>query len=61
MDVVNLLGIECRIVKEVTHEGQPARLVSGLTTFDTDLEDLWVPVNSLCCSCIRFAKPDRTA
>ena len=46
MDLINPLGIKYRIVKEVTHEGQPARVVSGSATFDTDLEDMWDAVTN---------------
>jgi len=46
MDFINPLGIKYRIVKEVTHEGQPARVVSGSATFDTDLEDMWDAVTN---------------
>lgn len=47
MDFSNPLGITYRVVKEVTHEGQPARVVSGSTTFDTDPDDLWDAVTNV--------------
>ena len=40
MDFTNPLGIKYRTVNEVTHEGEPARVVSGSATVDADLEDL---------------------
>lgn len=46
MDFSNPLGIRYRVVKEVTHEGQPARVVSGSATFDTTPEDLWDALTS---------------
>ena len=46
MDMMNPLGIRYRIVKEVNHDGQPARVVSGSATYDTDLEDLWDAVTN---------------
>ncbi|XZE53620.1 SRPBCC family protein [Planctomycetaceae bacterium SH139] len=42
----NPLGITYRVVKEVIHEGQAARVVSGSATYDTDLEDLWDAVTN---------------
>lgn len=41
MDFSNPLGIKYRMVQEITHEEQPARLVSGSASFDTTPEDLW--------------------
>lgn len=46
MDFTNPLGIKYRVVKEINHEGKPARLVSGSATFDTDIEDLWDAVTN---------------
>ena len=42
----NPLGIQYRMVKEITHAGEPARLVSGSAVFDTDAEDLWDAVTN---------------
>lgn len=41
MDFSNPTGIQHRAVKDTTHAGQPARLVSGSTIFDTDPTELW--------------------
>ena len=46
MDFSNPLGIQYRVVNEVTHNGQPARVVSGSANFDTNLEDLWDAVTN---------------
>lgn len=46
MDFSNPLGITYRVVKEVTHDGQPARVVSGSAVFDTHPEDLWDAVTN---------------
>ena len=46
MDFSNPLGIKYRVVKEVTHDGQPARVVSGSANYDTDLHDLWDAVTN---------------
>ncbi len=46
MDFSNPLGIVYRVTKEVTHDGQPARVVSGSTTFDTTSDDLWDAVTN---------------
>ena len=46
MDFSNPLGIAYRVVNEVTHDGQPARVVSGSTTFDTSPNDLWDAVTN---------------
>lgn len=46
MDFSNPLGIRYRIVKDVTHEGQPARIVSGSAKFDTEPEDMWDAVTN---------------
>ena len=46
MDFSNPLGIQYRVVKEVTHNDQPARVVSGSAVFDTDREDLWDAVTN---------------
>ncbi len=41
MDFSNVLGIEYRVVKEITYDDQPARVVSGAAVFETDRDDLW--------------------
>ena len=46
MDFSNPIGIRYRVVKEMTHDGQPARVVSGSAVFDTTLEDLWDAVTN---------------
>ncbi len=46
MDFSNPLGIKYRVVKEVTHNGQSARIVSGSASFDTNLQDLWDAVTN---------------
>lgn len=46
MDFSNPLGITYRVVTELTHNGHPARAVSGSAIFDTDLEDLWDAVTN---------------
>jgi uncharacterized protein YndB with AHSA1/START domain len=46
MDFNNPLGVVYRVVKEMTHDGQPARVVSGSATFDTDRGDLWDAVTN---------------
>ncbi|MEM6470767.1 MAG: SRPBCC family protein [Planctomycetota bacterium] len=46
MDFSNPFGIEYRVVEETTHEGQPARVVSGSAMFETDRDDLWEAVTS---------------
>lgn len=46
MNFGNPLGIKYRVVKEVTHDGQPARIVSGSAKFDTHPQDLWDAVTN---------------
>lgn len=46
MEFSNPLGIKYRVVKEIDHEGQAARVVSGSATYDTDLNDLWDAVTN---------------
>ena len=46
MELSNPLGIKYRVVEEITHLGEPARMVSGSATFETTLEDLWNAVSS---------------
>ena len=41
MDFSNALGVEFREVTDATHDGQPARIVSGTRVYATDLPDLW--------------------
>ena len=41
MDYSNPLGIEYRIVNEIVHLDQPARVVSGSRNYETDPNDLW--------------------
>ena len=41
MDYGNALGVEYRVVNEVEHDGQPARVVSGARTYATNPEDMW--------------------
>lgn len=46
MEFSNPLGIRYRVVKDVNHEGQPARVVGGSATFDTTPNDLWDALTS---------------
>lgn len=46
MDFSNPLGITYRVVKELTHQDQLARLVSGSAVFDTTPDDLWDAVTN---------------
>ncbi|GAB5401779.1 MAG: SRPBCC family protein [Aureliella sp.] len=46
MDFANPLGIACRVVKEVTHLGQQARVVAGSATFSIKLDELWIAVTT---------------
>ena len=46
MDYGNAFGIEFRETKEMTHDGRPARSVSGARSYDTDIEDLWDAVTN---------------
>ncbi|MEO1526654.1 MAG: SRPBCC family protein [Planctomycetota bacterium] len=41
MDFSTALGIKYRVIKEVTHDGEPVRLVSGSAIYDTVPDDLW--------------------
>jgi uncharacterized protein YndB with AHSA1/START domain len=41
MDYSHALGIEYRVVKQVEHLGQPARIVSGARTYAAEAEDVW--------------------
>ncbi|MEO1323301.1 MAG: SRPBCC domain-containing protein [Pseudomonadota bacterium] len=41
MDYGNAFGIEFRETTELVFEGKPARAVSGIRTYSTDVEDLW--------------------
>jgi len=41
VDYSNAIGVEFREVREATHDGRPARVVSGARTYATDLHDLW--------------------
>ena len=46
MDFRNPLGTEFREVREVEHEGKPARAVEGSRVYSTDLDDLWDALTS---------------
>lgn len=41
MDYGNALGVEFRATKEIMHQGQPARSVSGTRHYATEADDLW--------------------
>ena len=41
MDYSRALGAEWRAVRELEHEGKPARAVEASRTYSTDPEDLW--------------------
>ena len=46
MNFNNALGIEDRVVKDMEHQGQPVRVVSGARTYGTAVEDLWDAVTN---------------
>ncbi|MEM7313074.1 MAG: SRPBCC family protein [Planctomycetota bacterium] len=41
MDFSNPFGIEYRVVNEIEHNGQSARVVSGARNYSTSIDDLW--------------------
>ena len=41
MDFSRAMGTEFRAVRDVEHEGQPARAVEGSRLYPTEIEDLW--------------------
>ena len=45
MDFSRALGAELHEVREVEHEGQPARAVEGSRLYTTDADDLWRAVS----------------
>lgn len=44
MDFSNAEGIECRVVKDDQHLGQPVRVVSGSRTYQVAIEEVWEAV-----------------
>lgn len=47
MNYASPLGAESRMVRNATHEGQSARVVSGTRTYATDLPDLWDAITNI--------------
>jgi uncharacterized protein YndB with AHSA1/START domain len=41
VDVARTVGAVVREVRDVTHDGKPARMVVATRSYDTDLDDLW--------------------
>ncbi|MEM8962642.1 MAG: SRPBCC family protein [Acidobacteriota bacterium] len=41
MDFSNAMGTQFRDVRDIEHDGQPARAVEGSRVFATDIDDLW--------------------
>jgi uncharacterized protein YndB with AHSA1/START domain len=46
MDYSNPLGAEFREVRELEHDGKPARAVEGTRLYSTDTDDLWDALTS---------------
>jgi uncharacterized protein YndB with AHSA1/START domain len=46
IDVARAVGAVVREVRDVAHDGKPAKLVVATRTYDTDVEDLWDALTS---------------
>src|SRR3569833_196152 len=41
IDVARTVGAVVREVRDVVHDGKPAKMVVATRTYDTDMDDLW--------------------